>query len=89
MSSRQYSSFLLRFWLINDTVPGKSSEETASSLVLQLQNLQTGTTWRLNSLEELNTLLVKNIEKSGLLLSGGPNSGKSLPNVARLDNEAE
>jgi len=89
VSSRQYSSFLLRFWLINDTVPGKSAGETASSLVLQLQNLQTGTTWRLSSLEELNTLLGKTIEKSGMLLPGGPATGKTLPNVARLDNEVE
>lgn len=89
MSSRQYSSFLLRFWLINDTASGKTSDDTASSLVLQLQNLQTGTTWRLNSLEELNTLLGKTIERSEMLIPGGPVPGKSLPTGKRLDTEVE
>jgi hypothetical protein len=89
VSSRQYSSFLLRFWLINDTANGKPSDNTASSLVLQLQNLQTGTTWRLNSLEELNTLLGKTIEKSEMLVPGGPVPGKILPTNTRLDTEVE
>ncbi len=89
MSSRQYSSFLLRFWLINDTTNGLTSDNAASSLVLQLQNLQTGTTWRLESLEELNTLLGKTLEKSEMLLPGGPLPGKGLPAVTRLDAEVE
>ena len=89
MSSRQYSSFLLRFWLINDTSAGKTSDEDASSLVLQLQHLQTGTTWRLNSLEELNTLLGKTIQKPELLVSGSPVGGKSLPRATRLETEVE
>ena len=66
-----------------------NEEIAANNFNLQLQNLQTGTTWRLSSLEELNTLLVKTLDKSGLLLPGGPTTGKSLPNVARLDNEVE
>lgn len=89
MSSRQYSSFLLRFWLINDTAAGKTSDDTTSSLVLQLQHLQTGTTWRLNSLEELNTLLGKTLQKAEMLLPGGTISGKGLPTGTRLDTEVE
>lgn len=89
MSSRQYSSFLLRFWLINDTPPGKTSGNEGSSLVLQLQHLQTGTTWRLNSLEELNSLLGNAIEKAEMLLPGGTTNGKNLPAVTHLDNEVE
>ncbi len=89
MSSRQYSSFLLRFWLVNDTVPGQTSYDAGSSLVLQLQHLQTGTTWRLNSLEELNSLLGNAIEKSEVLLPGGTAEGKSLPVVTHLDTEVE
>ena len=89
MSSRQYSSFLLRFWLINDAAPGKTSGNEGSSLVLQLQHLQTGTTWRLNSLEELNSLLGNAIEKAEMLLPGGTIAGKNLPAVTHLDNEVE
>jgi hypothetical protein len=89
VSSRQYSSFLLRFWLINDTAPGQTSGDAGSSLVLQLQHLQTGTTWRLNSLEELNSLLGSAIEKSEVLLPGGTVGGKGLPTVTHLDNEIE
>lgn len=55
MTSRHYSSYLLRFWLVENT----SGDGTDNSLVLQIQNLQTGTTWRLNSLSELNELLSK------------------------------
>lgn len=89
MSSRHYSSFLLRFWLINDTGTGNTSTSPDSSLVLQLQHLQTGTTWRLNSLEELNLLLGSALEQSEVLLPGGTTGGKSLPHVTRLDAEIE
>jgi hypothetical protein len=89
VSSRQYSSFLLRFWHINDTGASTNSDVPASSLVLQLQHLQSGTTWRLNSLEELNSLLGNALEKSEVLMPGGPSGGKSLPAIYRLDAEIE
>ena len=89
VSSRQYSSFLLRFWLVNDTTPGNTSGDAGSSLVLQLQHLQSGTTWRLHSLEELNSLLGNAIEKPEMVLPGGTVGGKGLPPVKHLDNEIE
>jgi hypothetical protein len=89
VSSRQYSSFLLRFWLISNTGTGTTSNSPDSSLVLQLQHLQTGTTWRLNSLEELSLLLGNAIEESEGLLPGGTPRGKSLRPVTRLDTEIE
>ncbi|NWJ45552.1 MAG: hypothetical protein HXX08_06715 [Chloroflexi bacterium] len=53
MTTRNYSSFLLRLWLLND--PDNTQNE--NPLVLQVQHLQSGATWRLNSLEELQNLL--------------------------------
>ena len=62
--TRQYSSFLLRFWSVNDL---ESANEAASHpLVLQIQHLQTGATWRLNTLEELNNLLTTTLTEDGL-----------------------
>lgn len=54
MTSRTYSSFLLRLWVVN----GSEGElESANLPVLQLQHLQTGLTWQFRSLKELNEVL--------------------------------
>jgi len=53
LTTRNYSSFLLRLWLLND--PDNTQNE--NPLVLQVQHLQSGATWRLNSIEELQNLL--------------------------------
>jgi hypothetical protein len=53
LTTRNYSSFLLRLWLLNDP----DNTQTENPLVLQVQHLQSGATWRLNSLEELQNLL--------------------------------
>ncbi len=58
MNSRQYSSFLLRFWL-TDSAETTTGEGGQHPMVLQIQHLQTGAVWRLNSLQELNELLGK------------------------------
>lgn len=57
MTSRNYSSFLLRFWLTNSTGDTPETASSPNRIVLQVQHLQTGLTWRLSSLQELNTLL--------------------------------
>jgi hypothetical protein len=65
MTSRQYSSFLLRFWWVNETEAGKDfSNPCNNPMVLQLQHMQTGTTWRLHSLEELNEFLGQTLKQS-------------------------
>jgi hypothetical protein len=44
------------------------SEEAQTSVVLQLQHLQSGKTWRLTSLIELNELLKETVANGGTIL---------------------
>lgn len=63
MTNRLYSSFLLRFWLVElPEAQGKSPEQT-TPLSLQIQNLQTGVTWKFSSLQELYKFLAEYFEE--------------------------
>jgi hypothetical protein len=44
------------------------SEEGQNSMVLQLQHLQSGKTWRLTSLIELNELLKETVASGGTII---------------------
>ncbi len=71
MTTRHYSSFLLRLWMLDATekASGKNeSEEAQNSMVLQLQHLQSGKTWRLTSLIELNELLKETVASGGAII---------------------
>ncbi|MEI6044577.1 MAG: hypothetical protein WCS37_09495 [Chloroflexota bacterium] len=57
MTSRSYTSFLLRFWLTSNSGNEPETTNASQSLVIQLQHLQSGITWKLNNLEELYDLL--------------------------------
>ena len=83
MATRFYSSYLLRLW----TVPALRTE-AADSLVLQVQNLQTGATWRLTSLNELNELLRSSLSTvdNNLLPAGAKEI--SLPDSHHLESES-
>jgi|GEM_PF-1780478 len=66
ISSRQYSSFLLRLWRTPSTSDQPSQQndhEGTHSVVLHLQHIQTGATWQLSSLEELNAILDKALDR--------------------------
>ncbi|HEX2914623.1 MAG TPA: hypothetical protein VH186_27725 [Chloroflexia bacterium] len=65
MSSRTYSSYLLRFWLANNSDGQYDNSPGLGNMVLQLQHLQTGATYRLNNLSELSELLSKIMEEGG------------------------
>ena len=81
--SRHYSSFLVRFWTVNPSdleteannssavLPNPISPETSSgpAMVLQVQHLQTGLTWRLTNLEALNQLFGNLLENEGVFVS--------------------
>ena len=83
MANRFYSSYLLRCW--STATPGLDTG--SNSLVLQVQNLQTGMLWRLNSLHELNELLNSTLEDCDQLLAAAGNE-KTLPENSRLDSES-
>ncbi len=60
ISARQYSSFLLRLWRTpssSDQNNQSNAHQGTHSVVLHLQHIQTGATWQLTSLEELNDIL--------------------------------
>ncbi len=84
MANRFYSSYLLRCW----TVTPAGLDTSSSSLVLQVQNLQTGMLWRLNSLNDLNELLNSNLEKYDTLLVPATGMENKLPEGSRLDSES-
>ena len=84
MANRFYSSYLLRFW--SAATPG--TDTSSNSLVLQVQNLQTGMLWRLNSLDDLNELLVSNLEGYDPLLLPSDVHEKKLTEGSRLDSES-
>lgn len=81
MSSRVYSSFLLRLWLVSSPEP-PVGEIAPDSLVLQVQNLQTGATWRLNSLSELNELMSSIVSEGQSSLLPGASSKSLMPGQA-------
>jgi hypothetical protein len=66
ISTRQYSSFLLRLWRTPSSPDQKTQSndhEGTHSVVLHLQHIQTGATWQLSSLDELNEILDKALDK--------------------------
>jgi hypothetical protein len=88
LTTRYYSSFLLRFWLVSNTAGGETALDASAprGLSLQIQHLQTGATWRLNSLEELNDVLVNALnDGQGWALPGEAGGDKSLPAATPLD----
>jgi hypothetical protein len=71
LSTRHYSSFLLRVWMLEQTDPETESvipSEADANVTLQVQNLQSGTTWRVHSLEELYSLLSNHLAESPVSL---------------------
>jgi hypothetical protein len=82
LSTRHYSSFLLRVWQIEQVDPETESSaptEADANVTLQVQNLQSGTTWRVHSLEELHALLSNHLAESPASLA--PDNAVSLASI--------
>lgn len=63
MTNRLYSSFLLRFWLVETPELNEESPDNPTQLSLQIQNLQTGVTWKFSSLQELHNFLAEYLKE--------------------------
>ncbi len=93
MPTRLYSSFLLRFWHSNSSNasdPGADKGDAVNPMVLELQHLQTGTTWRMSSLHELNEFLNYALTTDPAnLLPDEAGSTEKLANLNEINREVE